>query len=443
MKKIIILALALVLILSVASVGMAAKQVRVMVEVSNLNDAMVKELKGKALNVNFEFPEIKTVALTVKDSEIPGIQAMPGVVGVYRDNVVTVHAGVKTWDLDIMDVENVHNNSFTDVDGTGVYVAVLDTGLVPHWKNYFPEERIATKLGAGFLNPNGNINPGAWTGTHGHGTHVTSSILGYNLYTTPIDGVAPGAKVIPIKVLNNQGSGYDAAVTAAILYIANLKVSGQVVEPIVINMSLGSRSTSVPELKAIRYAIEQGIIVVASAGNEGETGMGYPGGYDEVISVGAIGWTDLWLNGWTADVPEGEIAEQMYVADFSSRELPGQYLDVLAPGAWIVGPYTVYGAAHPPQWAKQDKIGQYYYVSGTSMAAPHVAGLAALMLQKNPTLTQKEIERILKETALYIAPNSGVFVPEPGGGEVYSWGADAIGSGFVQADEAVEAAATY
>lgn len=442
MKKGLTLILALMLILSIVSVGMAAKSVRVMVEVNELNDAVIKELKGKALNVNFEFPEIQTIALTVKDSDLPALQAMPGVVGVYRDNEVTVNGGVKTWDLDILDVEKVHNNSYTDVDGTGVYVAVLDTGLLPHWKNYFPEEKIATEYAAGFLNPNGNINPGAWTGLHGHGTHVSSTILGYNLYTTPIDGVAPGAKVIPVKVLNNQGSGYDAAVTAGILYVANLKASGRVVEPIVINMSLGSRESSVPELKAIQYAIEQGVIVVASAGNEGEAGMGYPGGYDEVISVGAVGWINLWNNGWTADVPEGDNAEKIYVAGFSSRELPGQYLDVLAPGAWVVGPYASYGAAHPPTWAQQDKIGQYYYLSGTSMASPHVAGLAALMLEKNPTLTQSDIEKILKETALYVAPNT-VAVPEPSGTTVYSWGSDATGSGFVQADLAVEAAASY
>ncbi|MCK4258864.1 MAG: S8 family serine peptidase [Halanaerobiales bacterium] len=444
MRKSLIMVMVLMLIVSVGAVGIAAtKSVKVMVEVVDLTDAIMKEIKGVAVSVNFTFPEINSIALTIEEKNIPQLQAVSGVLGVYRDEVVSVEEGEKTWDLDIIDVEVVHNNTYTDVDGTGVYVAVLDTGLLPNWRDYFPEEKVATEYGVGFLNPQGNPNPGAWTGTHAHGTHVSSTVIGYYLYDLPIDGVAPGAKIIPVKVLNNNGTGYDSGVTAGIIYVANLRASGKIIEPIVINMSLGSSEPSGPELKAIQYAIEQGVIVVTSAGNEGEAGMGYPGGYDEVISVGAVGWTEMWLNGWRADVPEGDIRDQVYVADFSSRELPGQYLDVLAPGDWIVGPYTINGAAHPPQWAEQDQMGQYYYLSGTSMASPHVAGVAALMLEKNPYLTQIDIEDILKETALYIAPNSGIFVPDPWGGDTYFWGSDATGSGLIQVDEAVEAAVGY
>ncbi len=443
MKKILLTTLVFVLVISFAVSGTAfARKVRVVAELNNFEEELIQELKKSVLNVNHQFPQIDAVALTVKEENIPKLQAMTGIKAVYRDQKVTVNAGVQAWDLDIIDVEKIHNNTYTDVDGSGVYVAVLDTGLLPHWKDYFSEESIATELGAGFLNPQGNINPGAWTGTHAHGTHVTSTVLGYMMHDIQMDGVAPGAKVIPVKVLNNQGSGYSSAVTAGILYIADLKAEGKVLEPIVINMSLGSSAPDPIELEAIKYAIDNGVIVVTSAGNSGEAGMGYPGAYDEVISVGASGWTDMWLKGFTGDVPEVNVEEETYVADFSSRELPGQYLDVLAPGDWIVGPYTLNGAAHPPQWAKQDKMGEYYYLSGTSMASPHVAGVAALMLEKNPFLNQRDIERILKDTALYISPNT-VTVVDPYGGTTYTWGSDATGSGLIQADHAVEEAANY
>lgn len=434
-KTYLILSMVLVLCLSVVGLA-AAKNVRVIVEVDQVNEAMVDQLKGNAVKINYEFPEIDMVAMTVKEGNINTVKGLPGVVNIYRDHKVTVSGTpITAWDLDMIDVEKVHNTNNTEFDGTGVYVAVLDTGLLPHWKDYFPEEKIAKELGAGFHNPQSNVNPGAWVGVHAHGTHVTSSIIGYNFYGDYVDGVAPGSKIIPVKVLSNQGSGYSSAVTAGILYVANLKAEGIVSEPIVINMSLGSSLPDESELEAIKYAIDNGVVVVTSAGNEGETGMGYPGAYEEVISVGAVGWKNIWTKGWNGDVTEDNVADTVYVADYSSRELVGQELDVLAPGDNIVGPYTVNGAAHPPRWAQQDKMGEYYFLGGTSMASPHVAGVAALMLDKNELLTHWEIESILKDTALHI-PAGSVFVPGDG---TYSWGSDATGSGLIMADEAIQA----
>ena len=121
----------------------------------------------------------------------------------------------------------------------------------------------------------------------------------------------------------------------------------------------------------------------------------------------------------------GDVAEpinlnvdDLYVSDFSSRALLpieqfGQQLDVLAPGSWVRGPFPGDpGFNHLPWWSKGvgDLVGRnsgnFFYVGGTSMATPHVASVAALMLQKNPTLTQAEVETILKTTALPI-PASG------------------------------------
>jgi subtilisin family serine protease len=143
----------------------------------------------------------------------------------------------------------------------------------------------------------------------------------------------------------------------------------------------------------------------------------------------------------------------VYVTDFSSRELPGQELDVLAPGSWVRGPFPGSpGFNHLPWWSKGigdlvgNNGGNFFYVGGTSMATPHVAAVAALMLQKNPALTQAQVEATLKGTALP--------VPDAGSRDFYDFSApgtvtwdtdcsgtpcDAVGAGLVQADAAVSA----
>jgi len=157
-----------------------------------------------------------------------------------------------------------------------------------------------------------------------------------------------------------------------------LKAGPLAASPVVINMSLGGPVLDVVEEAAIRYAISKGVIIVASAGNNGLKGMGYPGAYAPVISVAAAGWTGQWLPGadgnvrnwWNQDdVRDPVKAADFYIAGFSSRQKSGQDLDVTAPGAWVVGPYQVNGQI------------SYFYLSGTSMSSPHVAGIVARYYQ--------------------------------------------------------------
>jgi subtilisin family serine protease len=264
-----------------------------------------------------------------------------------------------------------------------------------------------------------------------HGTHVTSTILGYWLGATKINGVAPNATVIPVKVLNQNGSGWSSVVARGIVYVGELKAGPLADCPVVINMSLGGRSLDPMEKAAIDYAIAQGVIIVASAGNEGEAGMGYPGAYAPVISVAASGWIGEWTapGSWwrTTDVPDPMDADDFYITDFSSRELAGQQLDVAAPGSWIVGPYQTNGQL------------SYYYLGGTSMASPHVAGIAALMAQKDPSLAQADVESILKSTATPLPAGSRMITNPNGTTEDISWGDDASGSGLVNTTAALAA----
>ena len=188
------------------------------------------------------------------------------------------------------------------------------------------------------------------------------------------------------------------------------------------------------EQAAIDYAIGQGVIVVASAGNAGTAGMGYPGAYAPVISVAASGWVGEWTPAgnrswwWNTNVADPTDPEDFYIGDFSSRQKAGQDLDVAAPGTWVVGPY-------------QTKMGQtsYYFLGGTSMASPHVAGIVALMAQKNPALTAPHAESILEGSAIYLAPGCRT-VNRPSGPPVdHCWGADATGAGLATADAALAA----
>jgi subtilisin family serine protease len=440
------------------------------------------------------------------------------------DSTVDGHA---TWDSDMINIEDVTQT------GAGVYVAVLDTGLVPNWADYFPKARVATQYGKGFYQnvtfktkaddpcgvdtEVGPLRTATYIGSRSssHGTHVSSTIIGYGYYSNfdaiagfplpiiQVRGIAPDATIIPVKVLADyqvprlpkctdpnvpQGTtvnfGTDAMVAAGIDYVRQLKEGPLAGHPVVINMSLGGDELSQGEQDAIDAAIAAGVVIVASAGNEGEAGMGYPGAYAPVISAGASGWTGEWLddgasgnapaNGsryrmwWlqddaslsltpplypgSGDVTDPTLASDVYVADFSSRELAGQDLDVVAPGTWVRGPFPGYpGYNHLPYWSSGlgdlfgRNAGNFYYVGGTSMAAPHVSAVAALMLEKDPALTAPQIETILESTALGLGSGSqsrqvwDPFNTSGPGFYAFSWNDDAVGSGLVQADAALAA----
>jgi len=451
--------------------------------------ALIQSLGGTII---YRFNEINGVAVFISQDKIDDLEKIKGIkkVGIAAKVEVldeelpsncSLHGTVLTWNLDIINVPTVHEEY--GLDGSGVYVAVLDTGLEPQWRDYFPEDRIDSEHAAAFLGAMATAysvtedvhNRNAWEAdTHGHGMHVTSTIIGFKVYDFyTVDGVAPGVTIIPVKVISNAGWGFTTDVAAGIIYIANLYLEevesgGKVlkpedqINPIVINLSLGSRSPSPLVRAAIGYAIESGVFVVAAAGNEGREGMVYPAAYPEVISVGAIGWTGEWepitveddevtfnRTWWRlSDVPEREELEgQVYITDFSSWENkaidPEQDLDVLAPGSWVVGPYTPYGAAHPPYWAN-GVPGQYYFLGGTSMATPHVSGIIALLLQKciengELNLMQEDVEAILEKSTYKITWYSAtVFDPIEETYVTLEWEDAALGNGLVQADLVIQ-----
>lgn len=441
---VIILTVALVIPAGAAS---SSKQISINVVLNTeVTDAILADLgtHGKVHDVIYE---INALTMKVREGELSAIRALPYVAAANPDagrnaapiDVVAAEdfsGGLNTWDLDAVNVTDFGAGRVEGFDGSGVYVAVLDTGLVDVWRGYFPQERIAEEYAKSFGGGGGEVGnvseqPNKWEhDQNSHGTHVTSTILGYNFLGNQINGVAPMATVIPVKVLNQNGSGWSSTVARGIVYVADLKAGPLADHPVVINMSLGGSVLDAVEKAAIDYAIDNGVIIVASAGNEGEEGMGYPGAYEPVISVAASGWTGEWSAGswWrTLDVADPTDPDDFYITDFSSRELPGQDLDVAAPGSWVVGPYKINSGMSL----------SYFYLGGTSMASPHVAGIAALMVQKDSTLSQFEVEGILEATAIPLSAGCRDVLGPSGATEQFCWEADATGAGLATADAAL------
>ena len=456
MKRSLVVALGIAVLASAAvmpRVSAQNRQIGINVALrSDVSPAILADLSqhGTVLDT---LPAIDALTMRVAENQLATIRAKSYVAaanpdaerkGAPVDGVAATDfgTGINTWNLDAVNVTDFGATARkVEQDGTGVYVAVLDTGLLDTWRQYFPQERIAVEYGAAFSGGGGergtvSTTPNQWEhDQNSHGTHVTSTILGYQFVGGAIvNGVAPGATVIPVKVLGQAGFGWSSMIAAGIVYVTDLARGPLAGHPVVINMSLGGPQLDAVEKAAIDYAVRNGVIVVAAAGNEGEEGMSFPGAYAPVISVAASGWTGEWTpdrNWWrTKDVVEraSRFAAQSYITDFSSRQKPGQDLDVAAPGSWVVGPYQT-----------QSGNTSFFFLGGTSMASPHVAGIAALMMQKNPTLDQTYVESILQATAIPLAPGCRTVVDPNVGPTEFCWGPDATGAGLATANAALQA----
>jgi subtilisin len=207
--------------------------------------------------------------------------------------------------------------------GDGAAIAVIDTGIdATH-----PDLQGQVAGGVNVVDP---AHPDNWADDEGHGTHVSGTIAanGGGLF-----GVAPKAKLYAIKVLDKDGNGDYSSVIAGIQWAMDHGIK-------IANMSLGAAEGSDPLHRAVIAAQQAGMTIIAASGNTGGA-VGYPGAYPEVIAVGASDKNDQ-------------------VAPFSSR---GPQVAFIAPGVDVVS-------------AKMG--GGYTTMSGTSMATPHIAGLAAL-----------------------------------------------------------------
>lgn len=217
--------------------------------------------------------------------------------------------------------------------------------------------------------------------TGGHGLHVAGTIAA-SPASGGLMGVAPGVRIRPIRVLGITGSGTNYDIAQGILYAAGLPADngqGGVVQTSrapIINLSLGGPGSSAVLLDAVTRAAQAGSLLVASAGNDGGSNPNFPAAYTQVMSVSAVG-------------PEAVRA---------SYSTWGNTIEVTAPGGDLS--YGAKGGVWSAYWNFQSSSSLFASLQGTSMAAPHVSGVAALLLSAEPGLSAAQLRARLSGTAV-------------------------------------------
>ncbi|MEH2014419.1 S8 family peptidase [Nostoc sp.] len=277
--------------------------------------------------------------------------------------------GGNNWGADLVKAPEVWAHGYT---GKGVVVAVVDTGVDYNhedlkdniWTN--PKEIAGNGKdddgngyaddihGWNFVDNTNNV-----LDDNGHGTHVSGTIAGEN-NNYGVTGIAYDAKIMPVKVLDESGSGSFNSISKGIRYAVDNGAN-------VINLSLGGPSSNSTLESAIDYASSKGVIVVMAAGNDGGSSPEYPASY-----------------AYKSGIAVGAVDRNNNMPDFSNRSGTKEIAYVTAPGV------KVYSSVPNNQYATY---------SGTSMAAPHVAGVVALMLSANHNLTDAQVRQIVTETA--------------------------------------------
>jgi serine protease len=281
-------------------------------------------------------------------------------------------------------------------DGNGVVVAVLDTGV--GYEDYGKFHVLPDLKGIEFVKPYDFVANTKHAGDdHGHGSHVTGTIAQVTNNGIGVTGVARNVKIMPLKVLSAGGSGSVAGIADAIRYAADEGAK-------VINMSLGGAFPSRVLKKAVEYAHGKGVTVVCAAGNESRGKVGYPAAYPGAIAVAATQYDEA--------------------TTFYSNY--GKDIDVAAPGGNTRVDQNGDGM---PDGVLQNTIvigdptkDDYFGYMGTSMASPHVAGVAALIVGEGVT-DPDMVEKILKDTAR--KPTNGKYNVEK------------YGAGIIDAPDAV------
>jgi type VII secretion-associated serine protease mycosin len=287
-------------------------------------------------------------------------------VGVEMNHRVSIEAYNDTyrsqqWALTALKAETVHQST----KGSGVTVAVIDTGV----KSSHSDLSGNVLSGTDYVAPGTSAND-----ENGHGTHVAGIIAALHNNSRGIAGMAPRAKILPVRVLDKNGSGTSANVSKGIIYAADRGAK-------VINLSLGSNRSSTAMQSAVAYAIRKNVLVVAAAGNSGCGLLGapteYPASYSGVVGVGAV-------------------TQSLKRASYSSC---GSWVDVAAPGDRIISTMI------------QNSVGlgcsssaNYCTMSGTSFSAPYVAASGALAIARRGW-SQSTVASRLQSTATDLSPS--------------------------------------
>ena len=380
-------------------------------------EAAVTALGGQAAR---RLPHVGALVARLPRGRVDAARAAPGIESVSPDRRIS---GTLDLTSAVVGAASVHED--LGFDGTGVGIAIVDSGVTRSHSDLEPNRVVHF---VDFI----RMQPLPYDG-YGHGTHVAGIIAGSGYESGGARrGIAPGAHLIVLKTLDERGHGYISDAVAAIDYAIGQQAAFNIR---VINLSVAAgvyeSYTTDPLALAAARAVDAGILVVTAAGNLGRTaegavqhgGITAPGNAPWVLTVGAAmhrgtrDRADDVVAPFSSRGPSSidAVAKPDLVApgtDVTSLADPGSMLFLARPGARVWGTIP---AEHEP----------YLSLSGTSMAAPVVAGAAAVMLQANPSLAPARIKTILRHTA------------EP----LEGFGALAQGAGLVDVRAAVALAA--
>ena len=297
------------------------------------------------------------------------------------------------WHLNNQTYGGIHATAAWDINrGAGVTVAVVDTGIA--YENFGTSFVKAPDLagtcfvaGYDFINNDSHPND-----DNSHGTHVAGTVAQTTNNGVGVAGLAFESCLMPVKVLDRNGSGSYSAVSNGIRFAADNGAK-------VINLSLGGSVPSATLESAVQYAHGKGVTVVAAAGNENSSAPSYPAAYDAyVISVGATRFDE-------ARAPYSNF---------------GPSVDVVAPGGDTAvdqnadgyGDGVLQNTFNPN--TKNARDFGYWFFQGTSMATPHAAALAALVISNGNAVTPDNVRTALQSTADDLGP--------AGRDDTYGWG---------------------
>ena len=308
-------------------------------------------MRGQGGQVHHTYTRaLKGFAATIPDAALQGIRNNRNVDYIELDQTISLNQvspeNQATWGLDRIDQADrpLDTQYYFNYNGAGVYAFIIDTGIRSDHVEF-----------TGRLLPGYNVvaDSNGTNDCNGHGTHVSGTVGG------TIWGVAKGVSLIPVRVLDCSGSGSYSGVIAGIDWVA-----GSTLRPAVANMSLGgSASSSVNS--AVAGAVSKGVTMVVAAGNSNADACNTsPASEPSAITVGATGRDDA-------------------RASYSNY---GTCLDIFAPGSAITSAWNTSASASNT-------------ISGTSMATPHVTGVAALALAANPAASPEAVVSFLTSNA--------------------------------------------
>ncbi|WP_010148035.1 S8 family serine peptidase [Serinicoccus profundi] len=308
--------------------------------VAAATEKKVAQAKSKGVKVRHTYSAVGGYAATLTGSQLAELRQDPDVAWVEEDSVVSIGATQNNapWGLDRIDQRTRPlNGTYTYTNtGQGVRSYVIDTGIRT------THGQFSGRTASGYT----AINDGrGTTDCNGHGTHVAGTVGGSTY------GVAKGTTLVPVRVLDCNGSGSNSGVIAGMDWVAN-----NAPRPSVVNMSLGGPASTTTDA-AVDRLVSRGIPVVVAAGNENQNACNVsPARAANAITVGSTTSSDA-------------------RSSFSNF---GSCVDLFAPGSSIIS-----------AWSTSDTATNT--ISGTSMASPHVAGAVALYLQSNPSASPAQV----------------------------------------------------